>query len=88
MLTNVVRNACRRHVPLFSFSRFVSHCAENPTNENNGHYDVIIVGGGGAGISLAGAIGKNTINHRMKKIQRSFGVIIPNSNCSKKSNAK
>lgn len=58
MLTNFVRNVSRRHTLLFPFSRSVSHCAENPTNEHNGHYDVIIVGGGGAGISLAGAIGK------------------------------
>lgn len=30
----------------------------------DGHYDIIIVGGGGAGISLAGAIGKNHTKYR------------------------
>lgn len=31
----------------------------------NGHYDIIIVGGGATGISLAGAIGKSRCNNNI-----------------------
>lgn len=39
-------------------ARSFSHIVDNETFGKNGHYDIIIVGGGGAGVSLAGAIGK------------------------------
>lgn len=69
MLKSVVRFVSRRPSPLIPLVRRSSHSAENHVNECKEHYDVIIVGGGGAGISLAGAIGKRqficfgTISH-------------------------
>lgn len=38
--------------------RWISQCATQKVIGENGHYDMIIVGGGATGISLAGAIGK------------------------------
>lgn len=50
LLTNTVKISLRRH-KLISINRFYSE-----TKQSNGHFDVIIIGGGGAGLSLAGAI--------------------------------
>lgn len=58
MLKCAVQILSRRPAHLLGCVRGINHCAEHKTNEINAHYDVIIVGGGGAGISLAGAIGK------------------------------
>lgn len=66
MLKSVVRCVSRRNGPLIPFVRQLSQSTQNPTNERNGHYDVIIVGGGGAGISLAGAIGKHWLDVFMR----------------------
>lgn len=43
--------------------RSCSQFAEQSHFGRNGHYDIIIVGGGAAGISLAGAIGNTFRNN-------------------------
>lgn len=43
---------------------FAQHTEQAEKFGKNGHYDIIIVGGGATGISLAGAIGKMNIIYR------------------------
>lgn len=47
--------------------RGISHVAETDHTHlgKNGHYDIIIVGGGATGISLAGAIGKSNVKQML-----------------------
>lgn len=60
LLTNSLKCSLRRH-KLISINRFYSE-----TKTSNGHFDVIIVGGGGAGLSLAGAICKRNYKNYFK----------------------
>lgn len=66
MLKSAVHCVSRRHGLLFPLVRRISQSTDN--QPITGHYDVIIVGGGGAGISLAGAIGKYHRFHAILKL--------------------